>query len=150
MSDEMVSWVDDDEVIKDDPNETWDVMIADDEPDVHTSTKFAVSGIINGGKIIWHDAMSGKQCIEYVKHHKIDLIFLDVVMETPTAGLDAARTIRSNEATKSHPIIILRSGQAGLLTDNELLLNKKDFDKFIPKSTVNRQTLIEILETYLK
>lgn len=128
----------------------WKVLIVDDDSDVHNATKFALSGLeINHCLIEWLDAYSGSECVELLqKGDNIDLIILDVVMETPTAGLDAAKKIREITGKNNIPVIILRSGQAAQLTEKELF-NNPDINTFIPKQKATREVLKSLLESYL-
>lgn len=146
----IVDWSDEAEPLPEAEDQPWKILIVDDDPDVHASTKFAFTGIkINQHGIEWYDSYTGKECVEFLEsHHEIDLIILDVVMETPNAGLAAAKKIREFSEKKGVPVIILRSGQAGQLTDHELA-NNPDINTFIPKSKATREVLKSLMESYL-
>src|SRR5262249_44930795 len=77
--------------------ETYQVLIADDEPDVHAVTQLALKGIQYRGKsVVLRSVTTGKETVEALKEDSsIAVVLLDVVMETNSAGLDACRTIRN-------------------------------------------------------
>jgi diguanylate cyclase (GGDEF)-like protein len=51
-------------------------------------------------------ARSGKECLEYVKSKKVDLIILDVVMPDMD-GYEVCRKLKANSTTKKIPVIFL-------------------------------------------
>lgn len=130
---------------------TWNVLIVDDDRDVHDATKFALGSVrINGKCINFIDAYDGNEAIKVIDDDThIDLILLDVVMESHDAGLRVAHEIRNVMNKKDIPAIILRTGQAGQFTDKELMDNP-NFDTILPKSRASREVLIALLNTYLK
>ena len=102
---------------------SWNVLLVDDEEDVHIVTKMALSGFEYGGKKInYLDAYSAKEAIEILKKDsEIALILLDVVMENNHAGLDVTRFVREdlvNDITQ----IILRTGHPGLAPEKEVIM----------------------------
>ena len=74
----------------------WDILIVDDEPEIHSVTKLALSGVeFLGAGLRFHDAYSGAEAIEVLaKNKNISVIFLDVVMETDDAGLQVVKRVR--------------------------------------------------------
>ena len=102
---------------------SWNILLVDDEEDVHIVTKMALSGFEYSGKEInYLDAYSAKEAIEILKKDsEIALILLDVVMETNHAGLDVTRFIREdlvNDITQ----IILRTGHPGMAPEKEVIM----------------------------
>ena len=77
-------------------NEKWQLLIVDDEEEVHAVTKLALRDVIYQGKEIeFISAYSGIQAKEILaESNNIALVLLDVVMETDDAGLTVARYIR--------------------------------------------------------
>jgi diguanylate cyclase (GGDEF)-like protein len=49
---------------------------------------------------------SGKECLEYVEHKKVDLILLDIVMPEMD-GYEVCQKLKSNAATKKIPVVFL-------------------------------------------
>ena len=74
----------------------WKVLIVDDEPEVHTVTKLALSDFsFNNKGLEFLSAYSGAQAREMIAAHPdTAIILLDVVMETDDAGLLVARHVR--------------------------------------------------------
>ena len=75
---------------------TWKVIIADDEKQVHNVTKYVLNNFsFDGKKLLFLSAYTGKEAKKLVDANSdAAIILLDVVMETSRAGLDVARYIR--------------------------------------------------------
>lgn len=76
----------------------WDILIVDDEPEIHSVTKLALSGFEYGGAgLRFHDAYSGAEAMEVLANNdSICLILLDVIMETDDAGLQIVKKYVKN------------------------------------------------------
>ena len=79
------------------------VLLVDDDKDFVEVTRVLLES--NGYKVV--TAHSGKGARKKAIAEKPDLIILDVMMETDTAGFDAARWLRSQEMTAKTPVIML-------------------------------------------
>ena len=92
---------------------------------------------------------SGQEAIEHLMESMdVDLILLDMVMETHDAGLRVARWLREDTGMTETPIVILRTGHPGLLTAEEVM-NNKHFNGMMEKSNVTYQSLINTLSKML-
>jgi response regulator RpfG family c-di-GMP phosphodiesterase len=95
-------------------DQTWLMLIVDDEPEVHVLTKMVLRDFVyqNQG-LAFLSAHSAAEAIAIVDANPdIAVVLLDVVMETEDAGFDVVqhiRKIRQNNAMR----IILRTGQPG-------------------------------------
>ncbi|HEX9920978.1 MAG TPA: response regulator [Candidatus Methylomirabilis sp.] len=79
------------------------ILLIDDDPDfIEINTALLKK---NGFEVI--SAYDGKQGFEKAKLEKPDLIVLDVMMTDRTEGFYTARQLRSEEGTKSIPLILL-------------------------------------------
>lgn len=81
------------------------ILLIDDDPDV-----IAINTAIlkkNDFEVI--AAYNGKEGLDKAKTEKPDLIVLDVMMTDRTEGFYIARELRSQEATKATPLILLTS-----------------------------------------
>jgi len=91
----------------------WYVMVVDDDDDVHATTRFALNGARVLGRPIEllhaHSAAEAWARLGEVKDIAVALI--DVVMESPDAGLRLVRELR--EAGMREMRIVLRTGQPG-------------------------------------
>lgn len=101
---------------------SWKLLIVDDEAEVHNVTTLALDGFTYAGKNLqFLSAFSGYQAKQIIRDHAdIALVLLDVVMETPDAGLDVANFIR-NELGNKDVRILLRTGQPGSTPQYEVI-----------------------------
>ena len=100
----------------------WEVLVVDDEDEVHKVTRLLLKDYeLDGQGIVFSSAYSGKEAMGYlVAHPDTALVLLDVVMETEDAGLKLVRWIREvwqNDAVR----IILRTGQPGAAPEKQVI-----------------------------
>ncbi len=79
------------------------VLVVDDEKELVEVTRVLLES--NGYEVA--AAYSGEECKQAVKAGKPDVIILDVMMETTSAGFDVARWLREQDDTKQIPVIML-------------------------------------------
>lgn len=93
----------------------WKVLLVDDEPDVITVSKMALRGLyFQGSKVKILTASSATEARKVLSDNSdIALAFVDVVMETDSAGLELIRWIRE-ERNDQHIRLVLRTGQPAL------------------------------------
>jgi len=141
---------DEEENVKTDAGERWNILVIDDDMDVHVMTTLSLKNIkIHGRGLNILHAYSGIEAIASLKQSMdIDLILLDMVMETKHAGLDVARWLRVDAGQQETPIVILRTGQPGLLTREDILTNSH-FNGMIEKTSVTHHNLINLLNRML-
>lgn len=127
MNDTFLFAEDDDEevVVKE---SKWKVLIVDDEPEVHNITQLVLSDFeFDDGSLELVNAYSGQQAKEILSQgqdHDFAVAIVDVVMETPHAGLELVRWVR--EILDNHKIrLILRTGQPGEAPEESVI---KDYD----------------------
>ena len=79
-------------------SEYWDVLIVDDDPEIHSVTQLALSGVLFWDKPLrFHHAYSGVEAVNFLEQNShIDVVLLDVVMESDDAGLNAVKKIRQD------------------------------------------------------
>ena len=67
----------------------WELLIVDDEPEVHNITKAVLKKFEYKDKgLSFYSAYNGQEALEILKKHpNIDVVLLDVVMESDDAGL---------------------------------------------------------------
>lgn len=124
----------------------WNILVIDDDMAVHTTTKLALKNVkIHGRGLNLIHAYSSIDGIAYLKQsNDIDMVLLDMVMETHDAGLKVTRWLREEGDPDHSPIIILRTGHPGLLTTADILANEH-IDGMIEKSNLTYHKLIELL-----
>jgi len=132
------------------PKENWKVMIVDDEEDIHSVTKLALADFYFADKgLNFIDAYSGEEAVHlFAENRDICLILLDVVMESPNAGLEVVKQIR-DEFGDEIVRIILRTGHPGM-TPELSVVRSYDISDYKTKSELTAQKLSAALLTSLK
>jgi len=128
----------------------WDVLIVDDDPEIHSVTKLALSGVTFWEKgIRFHDAFSGKEAIEILSQpNSICVVLLDVVMETDDAGFHVVRLVRE-QLNNRFIRIILRTGQPGFAPE-ENVIREYDINDYKTKTELTRSKLVTSLMTAIR
>lgn len=109
------------------PSEVWNVLIVDDDPLVHSSTRIAIQNVQFEGRLLnFISLYSAKEAEQFLENSELPIavILLDVVMESDDAGLKLVSTIRDIFQLKLVRII-LRTGQPGYAPEIETI---KDLD----------------------
>lgn len=127
----------------------WKILIVDDEEDIHKVTEIALSGVkVRGRAIEFLHAYSGSESVRLLKiHADVALIFMDVVMESDHAGLAAVNQIR-NELGNHQVRIVLRTGQAGLAPEREVI-TRYDINDYRDKTEITAQKMFTLAYTSL-
>ncbi len=125
---------------KDQP--VWTVLIVDDEPSVHQSTRFALDNHqILGRTIEFKAAYSAAEARAILANEpEFAVILLDVVMEEPDSGLKLVGYIREH-LQQQNSRIILRTGQPGYAPELDVI-EKYDINDYKSKSELTRTRLI--------
>jgi diguanylate cyclase (GGDEF)-like protein len=116
-------------------------MIVDDDPDVHSSTKFALGALeLHGRPLTFLHAYCAVEARAMLaRETDIAVILLDVVMEQADAGLHLVRHIRS-ELDMRDVRIILRTGQPGYAPEMDAI-SGYDINDYRTKSELTRTKL---------
>ncbi len=128
----------------------WRVLVVDDEPDVHTITKLALSRFeLDGRGLEFLHAHSAAQARAFLKNESdIALAIVDVVMENETAGLELARWMRqdlNNHFTR----IVLRTGQPGQAPEEKVIV-EYDINDYKEKTELDRKKLFTTVFSALR
>ena len=128
----------------------WQVLIVDDEPDVHQATALALNNVAIEGRHIEfihaYSAAEARSCL--AEHDDIAVVLLDVVMESPDAGLQLVRHIR--EELRNHALrVILRTGQPGYAPEIETI-RSYDINDYKTKSEMTRVRLFTSLTVAIR
>ncbi len=123
----------------------WQVLVVDDDDDVHIATELALRDVaIEGRPLQFLHAHSAAAALTLVAaHDDIAVVLLDVVMETPDAGLWLVRQIREGLG-RSGLRIVLRTGQPGYAPEIETL-RAFDINDYRTKSELTRVRLFSSL-----
>lgn len=131
-------------------NETWKVLIVDDEEEVHQVTRLALKALVFEQRAVEflsaYSAREGKALLE--NHPDIAVVLLDVVMEAENAGLQLVRHIR-RQMGNSLVRIILRAGQPGQAPEYEVL-TEYDINDYREKTELTAPKLYTTLITALR
>ncbi|MBD1580913.1 bifunctional diguanylate cyclase/phosphodiesterase [Pseudoalteromonas sp. S16_S37] len=128
----------------------WDILIVDDDPEIHSVTTLALSGVEFWGRsLFFHHAYSGAEAIEKLIHNpEISVMLLDVVMETDDAGLIVVKRVRE-ELKNNNVRIILRTGQPGHAPE-EQVIRDYDINDYKMKTELTRSKLVTSMMTAVR
>ncbi len=133
---------DEEEVLEGTGDGVWQVLIVDDDPEIHSVTQLALSDlIVLGRRLEYFHAYSGKDACQVIESNPdIVLVLLDVVMETDNAGLTVVKHIR--EVLNRQDIrIVLRTGQPGYAPE-ESVIKEYDINDYKTKTELTRRKLV--------
>ena len=128
----------------------WKVIIADDDKQVHSSTKIVLSDLIfDNKKINFLSAYSAAELKKVlIDNPDAAVILLDVVMENLSAGLDIVKVIRKDLNNKNIRII-LRTGQPGHAPEKKIITDY-DINDYREKNELTSQKLFTAVYSALK
>lgn len=132
-------------------NNQFNVLIVDDEPDIHAAIKMSIKHeTVLGSPINILSAYSKQEAAELIKNFAGDicLIFLDVIMETDNAGFELLAEIRESELHRQ-PQVVMVTGQAGLSSERDAA-RSHEINAYLPKSDLNPYRLVSILNTSIR
>lgn len=143
-------FADDNSAVKSDVKPPWRVLLVDDEKDVHSITKLALKRFeLDNKRLEFTSAYSAKEARDIIKKDSdFALIFLDVVMETDTAGLDFAKWLREIHGNK-FTRIVLRTGQPGQAPEEDVIM-EYDINDYKQKTELDRRKLFTTVVTSLR
>src|SRR4051794_10210463 len=105
----------------------WQILLVDDDPDVLAVSKLAMQNFeVYDLPMRIHTASSKAEAIEVIKgltrlkNAVIAAAFIDVVMETDTAGLELCDYIR-NTAEDNMMQLYVRTGQPGIAPERSVI-----------------------------
>jgi signal transduction histidine kinase len=128
----------------------WDILIVDDEKDIHTITKIALDSFsYKNKKLNFLSCYSAEEAEKLlVQGNNISIILLDVVMEHNSAGLDLVNFIRKE--LKSEIVqIILRTGHPGEVPEKEVI-EEYEINDYKTKTELTQNKLLTTIRTGLR
>ena len=120
--------------------ETGKILVCDDS----ASTLKLMRDLFENSSLTLIEATNGKEGVEMTSKYMPDVILMDLKMPVMN-GKEAARILRSQETTKSIPIIAISASSKIIFKDEE---SKQLFDDFLLKP-INLAELTETLKKYL-
>ncbi len=132
------------------PHSTWKILVVDDDEAVHSITKVALQNkSFDGKKLDILNAMSAEEAKNILtQHDDIAMAIVDVMMETPDAGLKLVDYIRKE---LNDPLIrlILRTGQPDQIPENEIV-ERYDINDYKEKTELTSQKLYTLVRLSIK
>ena len=138
-------------LITDIPEKTpWKLMVIDDDKVLHALTRMVFEGFrFQGRNLNIMGAYSGQEAKKLIRQHPdTHVMLLDVVMETDHAGLKVVDYVR-HELKNKFVRIILRTGQAGLAPEHQVIM-EYDINDYKEKSDLTAQKLITAVTASLR
>lgn len=125
----------------------WKVLIVDDEEAVHVITVNSIKDItVHGKKLDIYSAKSMQEAKSLLaKHDDIALAIIDVVMETPTAGLDLVNYIR-NDMKNDLTRLVIRTGEPSEAPEH-IIIENYDINDYKEKSELTSQKLFTMIRS---
>ena len=151
-NDELVFADEDDQSISPQSNgEKWQVLIVDDEEQVHLITKLALKNFeFEGKNLEITSAFSTSEAKDLLQTNAYALVLLDVVIEERNSGLELVKYIRE-ELCNNSIRIVLRTGQPGDAPE-EKVIAQYDIDEYKLKTELTHTkmftTVIVALRSY--
>ncbi len=130
--------------------EPWQILIADDDDQVHSVSRLALGTLTFANRPIRIDGVySGREAVEYMRtHDDVAVILMDVVMDDEKDGLNAIHAIR-NELKNFMVRIILRTGQPGQAPERTVI-ETYDINDYKEKTELTANKLFSAIYTALR
>jgi len=100
----------------------WRILVVDDEPEVRSVTRLVLGGFeLDGRRLEIVEAGSGHEARAILsRDSRFELLIVDVVMETESAGLDLVKFVRE-ELKNRFVRIVLRTGHPGQAPERNVI-----------------------------
>ena len=128
----------------------WSILVVDDDLEVHRAVELALMMVnIHGRPLKLSHCSSAAEARSVLLggSPNVDLVLLDVVMETADAGLTLLNEIRALPVMRNLPVV-LHTGQPGQAQE-QAVRAQFDVSGYLTKSSVTRQSLIGALDAIL-
>lgn len=128
----------------------WNILIVDDDLDVHAVTRLALHKVtFKGRPLKFLSAYSRHEAYMVLRDTQdIALVLLDVVMETDDAGLGLARQIRE-DLNNQMVRVVLRTGQPGQAPEQSVVV-EYDINDYKSKTELTSQKLFTTVVSSLR
>lgn len=149
---EFLTFADEDEDVSLESEESWKILIVDDDVEVHNVTRLALGDFqFDNRSLEFLSVYSGVDARSFIEEHPdTAVVLLDVVMEEEDAGLKLVEFIR-NELKNRFLRIVLRTGQPGQAPE-EKVISEYDINDYKTKTELTAQklstTMIVALRSY--
>ncbi len=130
----------------------WEVLLVDDEPDVLDVSKLAMrSFTVYGLPLKIHAVESKAAAIELLNNRadqhfsRLPVSFIDVVMESDTAGLELCQHIREDRNNRLTQLFV-RTGQPGIAPERDVI-DRYDISGYFTKAEATEDKLYSLVKT---
>jgi CheY-like chemotaxis protein len=129
----------------------WDILLVDDEPDVLSVSKLAMRDFeVYGRPLKLHTAASKAEALEILNKETkwlstLAVAFIDVVMETDTAGLELCQYIRE-DLNNSITQLFIRTGQPGIAPERTVI-DRYDINGYFTKAEATEDKLYSLVKS---
>ncbi len=131
-------------------HKTWKILVVDDEKSIHDITQSALKHvIIDNCRLELVFALSAAEAKERLEEHSdIAMALIDVIMETPSAGLDLVNYIR-NDLKNNFIRLVIRTGQPHEVPEREVI-DKYDINDYKEKTELTVDKLYTVIRSSIK
>lgn len=132
----------------------WEVLLVDDEPDVLNVSKLAMRDFkVYGLPLRLQTAQSKAEAFEVLSAQPkpipgLAVAFIDVVMESDTAGLELCQAIRDDMGNKLTQLFI-RTGQPGVAPEREVI-DGYDINGYFTKAEATEDKLYSLVKSGIR
>jgi CheY-like chemotaxis protein len=129
----------------------WEVLIVDDEPDIIQVSRLAMRHFeVYGLPLRLHTAKSRTEALQVFKSSParmpaIAVAFIDVVMETDTAGLDLCQALREEHGNRVTQLFV-RTGQPGMAPERTVI-DRYDINGYFTKVEATEDKLYSLVKS---
>ncbi|HEY2379696.1 MAG TPA: response regulator receiver protein [Terriglobia bacterium] len=129
----------------------WEVLLVDDEPDIIQVSRLAMRRFeVYGLPLRLHSAKSKSEAMQIFKNSPslqpaIAVAFIDVVMETDTAGLDLCQSLREEHGNRVTQLFV-RTGQPGSAPERTVL-DRYDINGYFTKVEATEDKLYSLVKS---
>jgi CheY-like chemotaxis protein len=129
----------------------WEVLIVDDEPDVIQVSRLAMRHFeVYGLPLKLHTAKSKAEALKVfamspVQMPAIAVAFIDVVMETDSAGLDLCQALREEHKNRITQLFV-RTGQPGIAPERTVV-DRYDINGYFTKVEATEDKLYSLVKS---
>ncbi|MBU0553135.1 response regulator [Myxococcota bacterium] len=129
---------------------TWKILIVDDEPDIHAVICLTLDGMkFNGAGLTLLKANNIKEAHLFLRENNdISLVLVDVVMETASSGLELVQYIRENYGNKCTQVILV-TGQPGYAPQRDVLVNY-EINNYCLKTEMTSERIFNLVYSGLR
>lgn len=129
----------------------WNILLVDDEPDVLSVSKLAMRDFkVDNLPLNIQTATSKAEALELLKQEsnlisQLAVAFIDVVMESDTAGLELCQYIREEMKNRASQLYI-RTGQPGVAPERAVI-DRYDISGYFTKAEATEDKLYSLVKS---